>query len=516
MLNLAVNLERCAILYPSKNALTCAGQKLSYSQLNVLANQVANGLKGLGLEAGDKVALSSPNLPYFPAIYYGILKAGCTVVPLNVLFKAREVAYHLEDSEAKAYLCFEGTPEMPIGEMGRSGFTQASSCKHFIQIPTPGHTVPAHEGDIHFAEWVEKQSTYCDVYPSAGDDTAVILYTSGTTGRPKGAELTHTNMLTNAMASQNLMRLSKLDTTLITLPLFHSFGQTVLMNASILSGSSMVLIPRFDPDAVLEALDAYQVTVFAGVPTMYIALLAACEHHQSLIERLSEKLRLGISGGASMPVEIIKQFESRFNIPILEGYGLSETAPVATFNHVDAKRIPGSVGQPLCATAIKIIDLNGDDVPAGELGEICINSPSVMKGYYNRPEATEEVLVDGWFRTGDIGRLDSNGYLYIVDRIKEMIVRGGYNVYPREVEEILMAHEAVAMVAVVGLPHAVHGEEIHAYVVLDNNHEADEQTLKAWCKAQLADYKYPRHVHFRAQLPMSATGKILKRKLTAE
>ncbi|PSU29318.1 long-chain-fatty-acid--CoA ligase [Photobacterium lutimaris] len=516
MLNLAVNLERCATLYPSKIAVSCVDKQLTYEQLNRLANQVANGLKGLGLEAGDKVALSCPNLPYFPAIYYGILKAGCTVVPLNVLFKSREVAYHLADSEAKAYFCFDGTPEMPIGEMGRSGFTEVKTCEHFIHIPTPGYTSPAHDGEIHFTSWINQQPSDFITHASTGDDTAVILYTSGTTGRPKGAELTHTNMLTNAMASQYLMRLSKLDTTLITLPLFHSFGQTVLMNASVLSGSSMVLIPRFDPKMVLEALDANQVTVFAGVPTMYIALLAASDHHQSLIERVSINLRIGISGGAAMPVEVLKQFEQQFNIPILEGYGLSETAPVATFNHVDAERIPGSVGQPLCATAVKIIGLKGEQVPAGELGEICINSPSVMKGYYNRPEATEEVLVDGWFHTGDIGRLDSNGYLYIIDRIKEMIVRGGYNVYPREVEEILMEHEAVSMVAVVGLPHAVHGEEIHAFVVLDENHDADEQTLKAWCKAQLADYKYPRHVHFKSELPMSATGKILKRKLTAE
>ncbi|MCG9579267.1 long-chain fatty acid--CoA ligase [Vibrio tubiashii] len=508
MHNLAVNLERSAALFPNKRALQMGAQSLSYQEFDQLSSKVAFQLKQLGLETGDKVALSCPNIIYFPIAYYGILKAGCVVVPLNVLFKSREVAYHLQDSDAKAYLCFEGTPELPIGEYGRAGFEQVDSCLHFVPMAATNQS-----STDDFSHWLQSEATEFESVCRDGDDTAVILYTSGTTGQPKGAELSHTNMMTNAMSSQYLLRLEHGDTTMLTLPLFHSFGQTVMMNAAVLTGSDMVLIPRFEPKSVLEEIVEHGVTIFAGVPTMYIALLKAGEQLPEHCEQVKNSLRLSASGGASLPVEVLRQFESRFEVPILEGYGLSETAPVATFNHLDSERLPGSVGQPLCGHMVKIVDSLGKKLATGELGEICIKSPSVMKGYYQRTQATEEALKDGWFFSGDIGRLDEHGNLFIVDRVKDMIIRGGYNVYPREIEEVFMCHPEVEMVAVVGEQDDVLGEEIHAHVVLRDRADIRGEQLVAWAKEQLADYKYPRRVFVRASLPMTATGKILKREL---
>lgn len=508
MHNLAVNLERSAALFPSKAALRMGDDEISYALLDKFAGNIAANLKQLGLEAGDKVALSCPNTTYFPMVYYGILKAGCVVVPLNVLFKGREIAYHLNDSDAKAYFCFEGSEELPMGSYGRQGFSQAEQCEYFISL-----SAQCEEGEYAIDAWLAEELGSFESVTRHGDDTAVILYTSGTTGQPKGAELSHTNMLTNAMSSQYLMRLEYSDTTMATLPLFHSFGQTVMMNASVLTGSTMVLIPRFEPKFVIEQIIQHKVSVFAGVPTMYIALLRAGEQSPEHSELVKHSLRLGVSGGASMPVEVIRQFEYRFELPVLEGYGLSETAPVATFNHIDGDRLPGSVGQPLCGYVIKIADVKGHARPIGELGEVCIKSPSVMKGYYGRPEATRDALRDGWFLTGDIGRVDEHGNLFIVDRVKDMIIRGGYNVYPREIEEVLMCHPDVEMVAVVGEHDDRLGEEVHAHVVLHQDAHCCPDNLITWCREQLADYKFPRRVFIRKALPMTATGKILKREL---
>ena len=337
MHNLAVNLERSASLFPNKVALRMGTEEVSFSQLEQLSGNVAANLKRLELKKGDKVALSCPNVTYFPIAYYGILKAGCVVVPLNVLFKAREIAYHLNDSDAKAYLCFEGSEELPIGRYGLQGFEQANHCEHFVEMPIPtGADTTSVRNEQHesIADWLEQPLIPFESMACHGDDTAVILYTSGTTGQPKGAELSHTNMQTNAMSSQYLMRLEYSDTTMATLPLFHSFGQTVMMNASVLTGSTMVLIPRFEPSLVIEQIINHKVSVFAGVPTMYIALLKAGEKSSSSLEiskrseQVKHSLRLGVSGGASIPLEVIRQFESRFELPVLEGYGLSETAPV--------------------------------------------------------------------------------------------------------------------------------------------------------------------------------------------
>ncbi|MEJ1297111.1 MAG: long-chain fatty acid--CoA ligase [Candidatus Sedimenticola sp. (ex Thyasira tokunagai)] len=512
MLNLASNLARSAFVTPEKVAIKFADKSFTYAQLEALSSQIANGLKSIGIGPGDKVALGCPNLPYFPMVYYAILKAGAVVVPLNVLLKGREIAYHLQDSEAKAYLCFEGSEALPMGEMGWEGFNQSEGCEHFFMITADPAAAAKIEGVKTLGALIHGQQATTETCETAADDTAVILYTSGTTGKPKGAELAHSNIAMNTFVSQALLRINADDNLLIVLPMFHSFGQVVQMNTSLLVGATMVLIPRFEPNTVLTALQQEKITIFAGVPTMYIGLLSVADQSEA-IAGIGKQLRVAVSGGASMPVEVLRQFSDKFDVPILEGYGLSETSPVATFNHLEYKRIPGSVGRPVAGIEVCIMDEHGNQLATGNEGEVAIRGHNIMKGYYNRPEETAEAMHNSWFRTGDIGKLDEQGYLYIVDRVKDMIIRGGFNVYPREVEETMMEHSEVAMVAVIGTPHETHGEEIKAFVVPTPTADKDETSMRAWCKERMADYKYPREISFVDNLPMSATGKILKREL---
>ena len=514
MMNIAANLDRNAALQPEKPAILFGDKKITYAQLNAAANQVANGLRSRGVGQGDKVVLSCPNLPYFPIVYFGILKAGAAVVPINVLLKAPEIAYHLQDSQAQAYFCFEGSAELPMGAEGHAGFVQAGSCKNFFMITADPGKPAAIAGASTLGALMQGQSTLASLALTSAEDTAVILYTSGTTGKPKGAELSHANIAMNTMVSHALLRQTADDVHLVVLPLFHSFGQTVQMNAGLMAGASLVLLPRFDPDAAFKAMHEHKVSVFAVVPTMYIALLnlpGAAERHQ--LTEIAATLRIGVSGGAAMPVAVIKQFEQRFGIAILEGYGLSETSPVATFSFLEFERIPGCVGKAVWGTEVRIVDAQDKPVAVGSDGEIVIRGHNVMKGYYNRPEATAEAIRDGWFHSGDIGRMDEQGNVFIVDRLKDMIIRGGFNVYPRELEEVLMTHAAVAQVAVIGVPHPTHGEEVKAVVVLKPGHAVAAEDLIAWCKERMAGYKYPRLIDIVESLPMTATGKILKREL---
>jgi long-chain acyl-CoA synthetase len=298
-----------------------------------------------------------------------------------------------------------------------------------------------------------------------------------------------------------------------TLPLFHSFGQSVQMNAGLYNRATLVLLPRFTPDATFRLMERESVTIFAGVPTMYWALLNHPGADKYNLEKIASHLRLCISGGAAMPVEVMRAFEAKFNVTILEGYGLSETSPVATFNRLDRPTKPGSIGLPVWGVSVRLVDQHDNDVGINELGEIIIRGHNVMKGYYKRPEATAEAFRNGWFHTGDIGRRDEEGYIYIVDRVKDMIIRGGFNVYPREIEEVLMTHPAVSLAAVVGVPHERHGEEVKAFVILKEEVQLTEVELVAWSKQNMADYKYPRIIEFRTTLPMTATGKILKSEL---
>jgi len=511
MYNLVRILEDSAREAPNKEAVVYGDIRLNYMQLNALACQVANGLKARGIRKGDKVALTSPNLPYFPIVYLGILKAGATMVPLSVLLRPREIQYHLSDSEAVMYICFEGTPEMPMGKAGHEGFKQTETCKEFFIIPTiPGGDSPI-EGVKTLNDLMHGQPMTFETVQCRPDDTAIIIYTSGTTGRPKGAELTHSNLLMNCMVSSRLFEFQPDDRTLIVLPLFHSFGVS-MMDSTLLNGGTMVLLPRFETATVLHTFVKENVSIFGGVPTMYWELL---NYNKSDVdfEKIRQRMRLCISGGAALPVEVLKGFEDKYKVKILEGYGLSETSPTATFNRPDRERKVGSIGLPIWGVDVKIVDDNMNDLPVGKEGEIVIRGHNIMKGYYKRDEANEEAFKGGWFHSGDIGKMDEDGYFYIVDRKKDMIIRGGFNVYPREIEEVLMTHPDVSLVAVIGVPSEQHGEEVKAYVVPQTGAKPTPEALIAWSKENMAAYKYPRVVEIVPSLPLGPTGKILKREL---
>ncbi|HZJ04816.1 MAG TPA: long-chain fatty acid--CoA ligase [Nocardioidaceae bacterium] len=518
VLNLAVLLEDSARQHPDRDAVVLGDTRLTYAQINGAASQVANLLVSKGIGTGDRVALSCPNLPFFPIIYYGILKTGATVVPLNVLLKGREIAYHLDDSDAKAYLCFEGTPELSMGADGHAGFEQTDGCEHFLMVMADPAAESSIEGTETLGRSMKDQSPEFESAQTDETDTAVILYTSGTTGQPKGAELSHSNLVMNALTCNRLFETAATDhqTHLVTLPLFHSFGSSVQMNAGFSTASTLVLLPRFDAEQAVALMQKEDITFFAGVPTMYWGLLGALTDDVD-VDKIAGTLQRAVSGGAALPVEIIKQVKERFHVQILEGYGLSETSPVATFSDPARDPRPGSIGVPIWGIEVKLVDEDWkaiEGVEESDIGEIAIRGHNIMKGYYNRADATAEVMKDGWFRTGDLARRDEDGFYYIVDRAKDMIIRGGFNVYPREIEEVLMTHEAVSLAAVIGVPHEQHGEEIKAFVIKHDGAEVTEDELIGWSKEQMANYKYPRVVEFASDLPMTSTGKILKRELS--
>jgi long-chain acyl-CoA synthetase len=491
-LNLGSILQGSASMRPDHPAVRLGDHALSYAELDRAARGVATGLRARGIEPGAAVAILCPNVPDFTIAYYGILYAGCTVVPLNVLLSAPEVRYHLEDSRASLLIAH------PLFEApAKTGAEQAG-------VPV---VWAAGEGDGTLAGLAAAPPADA-VHPTLPSDTAVILYTSGTTGKPKGAELTHSNLFVNcAVVVPKLIPTGPDDVALGVLPLFHSFGQTCIQNATIAAGGTFTLLPRFTPEDAFATLEKHGVSLFAGVPTMYFALL----HHEGRVPELP-KLRICMSGGAAMPVEVMKAFEKKFGVEVLEGYGLSETSPVASFNMPGRERTPGSVGYPVWGVEMAILDDKDQPLPDGERGEICIRGHNIMKGYLGRPDATREALRGGWFHSGDIGIRDPNGSYRIVDRVKDMIIRGGFNVYPREVEEVLYAHPAIVEAAVVGVPHESHGEEVKA-VVVSTDPKLTAQDVIAYCKENLAAYKYPRIVEFSEALPKGPTGKILKREL---
>ncbi|MBW8172873.1 long-chain fatty acid--CoA ligase [Ornithinimicrobium sp. Arc0846-15] len=493
MTNIANNLARTASEHPDQAAIILDAHRVSYAEMEGAAAKMTTWMRDQGVTAGDRVALMLPNLPAFPVIYYGALRLGAIVVPMNPLFKRREIEFYLQDSQAKLIFA------MPGDEV-----TAAAKATGATHVPV------GLEGVGHLLAELEPTS---EIAERAGSDTAVILYTSGTTGRPKGAELSHNNLETNQeKTAKNLLHLGPEDMVMGCLPLFHVFGMTCGMNAAFANGSTLTMIPRFDPAKALEVIERDKVTVFEGVPTMYGALLAAAAAAET--EPDLSSLRTSVCGGSSLPVEVLRKFEERFGCVILEGYGLSETSPVASFNHPDEVRKPGSVGVPIEGVEMKLSQLDGSDTPEGEIGEICIRGENIMTGYWGREDATADAIdPEGWFHSGDLGTKDEDGYYYVVDRIKDMIVRGGLNVYPREIEEVLYEHPAVAEVAVVGRPHPELGEEIAAYVVLAPDQKATGEEISAYVKDRVAPYKYPRDVHFIDALPKGATGKILKREL---
>jgi long-chain acyl-CoA synthetase len=484
--NLACNLTETARALPDAVALRIGDASLTYAELDDASTAVAALLRARGLEPGDRVGIMLPNVPQFALAYYGALRAGCVVIPMNVLLKQREVGYYLGDSGAKLVFAWH-----ECAAAAAPGATEAGAEVVFVE--------PA-----EFQSMLAGAGADPEVAPRDARDTAVILYTSGTTGSPKGAELTHGNLGRNVEVALGLFSLEPDDVVLGALPLFHSFGQTCGLNAAVKRGACLALVPRFDPGVVLDTIQRHRVNIFEGVPTMYSALL----NHPRRGDFDVSSLRLCVSGGAALPVEVLHTFEREFGCTILEGYGLSETSPIASFNHPDRERKPGSIGTPVAGVEMRLLE------PQDGIGEIAIRGHNVMKGYWNRADATLAAIdPDGWFRTGDLARRDDDGYYFIVDRSKDMIIRGGYNVYPREVEEVLHEHPAVLEVAVVGIPHPELGEEVGACVALKPDASATDAELREFAKSQVAGYKYPRHVWFVDALPKGPTGKILRREV---
>ncbi|OYN94129.1 long-chain acyl-CoA synthetase [Propionibacteriaceae bacterium ES.041] len=494
MPNIATWLKDRAASDPDRPAVKQGDTVLTYAALDDASSRAAARLAEMGIGPGDHVALTMPNVAYFPVVYYGILRLGAVVVPMNPLLKGREVAYTWTDADAKAAVVFAMFAEAAQEAASETGTP--------VWVVTPGE----------FEKELGGLEPRSEVVDRDGSDTAIIFYTSGTTGRPKGAELSHDNILTNVRTTvETLFDIGTEDVIFGGLPLFHSFGQTCSMNAGVAGGACLDLLPRFDGAEALRMIAEDKVTLFMGVPTMYMGLLAAAgkggDHDTST-------LRLGASGGASLPVEVLNGVQQALNFKLLEGYGLSETSPVATFNHPDRPAKPGSIGTPIRGVEVKLVNADGNEVHETDtVGEIWIRGENVMKGYWGKPEETAEAIdADGWFRTGDLATRDDEGYYFIVDRKKDMIIRNAFNVYPREIEEVLYTHPAVAEAAVIGIPDEQVGEEIAAVVTLKEGAEATEQELIDFAKGQLAAYKYPRKLKF-GTLPKGPTGKILKREI---
>lgn len=495
MANIASNLTTTAAAGPERTALILNEHRLSYGDLDAATAKMAGWLTAQGISAGDRIALMLPNVPAFAIVYYGALRAGAVVVPMNPLFKKREIEFYLSDSGSRVLFANPALSPEAADAAGAAGVTFAA---------------------VDGVDAITMGALLADAEPvgavtdRADGDTAVILYTSGTTGKPKGAELTHANLDSNQRTTwQTLLELNDTDVVMGCLPLFHVFGMTCGLNVAVATGAALTLIPRFDPNAALDVIARDRVTLFEGVPTMYAAMLAAAEGRQTDLS----SLRCCVSGGSSLPVEVLKRFEQQFGCIILEGYGLSETSPVASFNHPHQVRKPGSIGVPVRGVEMDLVDSDGGRTADGEIGEIIIRGENIMAGYWNQPQATAEAIRDGWFHTGDLATRDADGYYVIVDRAKDMIIRGGLNIYPREIEEVLYEHPSIAEAAVVGTPHDVLGEEIAAFVVPRPGAAIDPVEVSRFVRDRLAAYKYPRTVTVVDALPKTATGKILKREL---
>jgi len=490
--NLANLLAESAAKHPDRIAIRLDDVAVPYGAMEQVSQRVAGLLASKGIGRGDRVGVMLPNVPHFPMVYYGALRLGAIVVPMNVLLTAREIKHYLSDSGAKLILVWHDF----AAEAEEAG------------AETGVEVLPVEPTRI--GELVAAADPVEEIAEVEADDTAVVLYTSGTTGQPKGAELTHSNIGTNVDACLELFTPSEQDVIFGGLPLFHIFGQTACMNVAVAVGGEITLLPRFDAQKALEIIQRDKVSIFMGVPTMYAALLHAPDRSDYDVS----SLRLCVSGGAALPMEILTAFEKEFGSPVIEGYGLSETSPVASFGRLDMKRKPGTIGTPIDGVEMRIVDDGGKVLGVGDVGEVQIKGPNVMKGYWNMPEATAKAIdPDGWFSSGDMGTVDEDGYFKIVDRKKEMIIRGGYNVYPREIEEVLYEIPAVAEAAVMGIPHDDLGEEIVAVVSFREGQSATTDEIQAYAREQVAAYKYPRHIVVLDELPKGPTGKLLKREI---
>ena len=498
-MNLLDLLQRSTEKFATRTALISGDRSLTYGELWEVVRRLGVGFRRLGVEPGERVGLMLPNVPEFVQVYFGILAAQGTVVPLNVLYKGEEVRYILEDAAIRRII--SGRMFLPVIQAARERLT------HPLQVVLV-------DGDGDGDSWITSAHDLLretgETAAPAPHEVAVCLYTSGTTGRPKGALLSHENLLSNMSAFRHIAPCDQRDVFLCVLPLFHSYGATVLMLFPLDIGAAIVLEPRFIPDQTMRVMAERRVTVFAAVPSMY-ALWAQLPPLSVDLSRV----RFAISGGAPLPLETLRRFEERYGILIYEGYGLTEAAPVLTENPLLGPRKVGSVGKPLPGIELKVLDEEGREVTDGAVGEIIARGSNIMLGYLNRPDATAEVLKDGWLRTGDLGRRDDDGYFYIVDRKKDLIIVGGLNVYPREVEEVLAAHPAVAEAVVIGVPDATRGEAPKAYVVLRAGASCARQELLRFARERLAPFKIPRDLEFCEALPRTISGKILRQQLGA-
>ncbi|MEO4037830.1 long-chain fatty acid--CoA ligase [Micrococcus antarcticus] len=488
---------------PDTVALLIGDARMSYRELDQATAVTAGWLRARGVQAGDRVAVMLPNVPTFVAVYEALMRLGAVMVPLNPLFTARELEYFLEDSGARMLWAMPGLPA--VDEVAGNVDVEVVT----LDLEAVGRECA-----------VEGIAPVTEITPRDPDDDAVLLYTSGTTGRPKGARLTHTNLRSNAMATATgLGRLGPDDVVFAALPMFHVFGLSVVLNGAVFAGAALSLLPRFVPDGAFQQLQDHGVTFLPGVPTMHGAFLAVARARREAGAEPADfsRLRLPLSGGASMPVETLRAAEKLYGVPVLEGYGLSENAGACFFNPVDAPIRPGTVGRPVDGFEARIVTVDGTVVPEEDLetaGELRIRGEGVMAGYWGRPEDSAAAFDDeGWFRTGDLARRDEAGYVLIVDRLKDVVIRGGMNVYPREVEEVLYEHPDVVEAAVVGVTDERLGEEVAAFVSVAPGSAVTEDELQAFAAERLARYKQPRTVTIMDGLPKNATGKILRREL---
>ncbi|NLP49785.1 long-chain-fatty-acid--CoA ligase [Bacillus sp. RO1] len=524
-------LKQAAEEYPTKTAISFLGKKLTFEEVYDQSLKLANYLKGLGIEKGDRVSIMLPNCPQAVISYYGVLFAGGIVVQTNPLYMERELEYQVNDSGSEIIITLD------ILYPRVSKVKALTNLKHvivtgikdylpfpknmlypFVQKKQYGIVVKVeHSGQNHLFTEIIKQSEAqtIDVLINPNDDLALLQYTGGTTGFPKGVMLTHMNLVSNSIMSVNWMyRCKKGQEKVIgILPFFHVYGMTAVMNLSIMQAYEMILLPKFDPETTLKTIQKEKPTLFPGAPTIYIALL----NHPDIKKYDLSSIDSCISGSAALPVEVQEQFERVTGGKLVEGYGLSEASPVTHANFLWNERVSGSIGIPWPNTESVILSMeNGELAPTGEIGEIAVRGPQIMKGYWNRKEETEAVLKDGWLLTGDLGYMDERGYFYVVDRKKDMIIAGGFNIYPREIEEVLYEHEEIQEVVVAGIPDPYRGETVKAYIVKKAGSNLTEEELDQYTRKHLAAYKVPRYYEFRDELPKTAVGKILRRALVEE
>lgn len=493
---------------PTKTAYVFQDQETSYQELEGSITKFAASLRELGYEKGDHIALVTGNSPYFIIGLYGALRLGLTVIPINPIYTADEMSYILKNGDVKAVITMDLFVET---------FEQMAHDLPLIEHYIIAETSP--DADWQNSKLSDKMKSFTSLVKEGSlqfdrptideEDIAVILYTSGTTGAPKGAMLSHKNIYSNAKDVADYLQYDTNDKVIAALPMFHVFCLTVSLNAPLMNGGTVIIVPKFSPQETFRVASKWQATVFAGVPTMYNYLLQSSEGHTEDFH----SVRLCISGGASMPVALLKEFENTFNVMVSEGYGLSEASPVTCFNPLDRPRKAGSIGQSIWNVENRVVDELGEELPPGEVGELVVRGPNVMKGYYKLDEETAVALRDGWLYTGDMAQVDEEGYFYIVDRKKDMILVGGYNVYPREVEEVLYKHPNITEVAVIGTPDPNLGEAVQAFVVLNEASAVTEQELVDYCARHLAKYKLPTSIDFLDELPKNTTGKILRKSL---